>query len=99
MSGFNDPKWIPLSNPVHQKALGKLIEELSELTKICARIQIQGLHGIDPANGKTNISEIEKEIADVFAHSQNIIDKFELKIDQTRINHKLILQRSWENDL
>lgn len=61
--------WIPESDPFVRITVGKLAEECNELAKVCARIEIQGLHGIDPDTGRTNLEELWREMADVMAAS------------------------------
>jgi hypothetical protein len=59
--------WIPEPDPHVRAAVGKLAEELNEAAKVCARIAIQGIDGIDPASGRTNREELFRELADIMA--------------------------------
>jgi hypothetical protein len=59
--------WIPESDPFIRITVGKLAEECNELAKVCARIEIQGINGIDPDTGRTNLEELWREVADVMA--------------------------------
>ena len=47
-------KWIPESDPMVLRRVGKTGEECAELSKVCSRITIQGLDGVDPATGESN---------------------------------------------
>jgi NTP pyrophosphatase (non-canonical NTP hydrolase) len=59
--------WKVVSDPAMQRRLGKLLEELGELTSVVARIGIQGMHEVDPSSGKVNRQRLMDEIADVQA--------------------------------
>jgi hypothetical protein len=63
-------KWIPESDPMVLRRAGKTGEECAELSKVCSRIVIQGLEGVDPASGESNRAALEKEIADVLAQCE-----------------------------
>ncbi len=71
-------KWIPESDPMVLRRVGKTGEECAELAKICSRITIQGLDGVDPATGESNREALAKEIADVWAQCQVTIAAFGL---------------------
>jgi len=94
-------KWLPEPNPWFQRRLGKTLEECGELVKICARIQIQGLHSYDPDSGKLNKWELEKEIADVLAQCECTL--MALNLDQqyikTRMLTKIKQMADYENHL
>lgn len=70
--------WVPMTNPVDLAHIGKLGEEASELAAVCARITIQGIDGVDPGTGKTNLQALMDEIADVRAMSELAMEKFSL---------------------
>lgn len=59
--------WMPETDQHRLAALGKLAEECNELAGRASRSIIQGLDAIDPASGRTNREELEREIADVEA--------------------------------
>lgn len=63
-------KWIPESDPMVLRRVGKTGEECAELSKVCSRITIQGLAGVDPATGESNRRALAKEIADVLAQCE-----------------------------
>lgn len=98
MEKFNDPPWHPIDNKVDLKHLGKLGEELAELSRIVCRIIIQGMDGVDPANGEVNRDNLQKEIADVYANIGLVEARFNLKIDQARIKKKSDQQMIWHRD-
>jgi hypothetical protein len=59
--------WQPEKRPTILALIGKLGEESSELSKIAARIVIQGLEASCPDTGRPNRELLEDEIADVAA--------------------------------
>lgn len=66
-------KWIPESDPMILRRVGKTGEECAELAKVCSRITIQGLDGVDPATGESNRRALAKEVADVMAQCETTI--------------------------
>lgn len=67
-------KWIPESDPMILRRVGKTGEECAELQKVCSRITIQGLAGVDPATGESNRLALAKEIGDVLAQCKVTIN-------------------------
>lgn len=59
--------WMPEQDQLRLAALGKLAEECNELAGRAVRCIIQGINETDPDSGRTNHSELEREIADVQA--------------------------------
>ncbi len=59
--------WFPEPDPVLHQALGKLAEELGELTAIVARCLIQGYHEEEPVTHKLNRVALREEMIDVEA--------------------------------
>lgn len=59
--------WHPIQDPVTLKHLGKLLEELGELTSAVSRCLIQGIDETEPVTGKLNRHWLEDEAADVIA--------------------------------
>lgn len=57
--------WKAESDPVKLAVLGKLAEELGELTAAVARCIIQGVDGAHPVTGKPNIDWLFEEHIDV----------------------------------
>jgi len=79
-----DP-WVPSGSPLVLGIAGKLCEEATEAAKVCSRIIIQGLAGIDPSTGLTNREELQKEIADLehmieFAKREFFLDEDKIAI-------------------
>jgi len=79
--------WHPMSNPVDVKHLGKLLEELGELTAAVSRCLIQGIDESEPITGKSNRVWLEEEIADVEACIDLVMERFNL-------NYRDILNRT-----
>lgn len=80
------------------RRVGKTGEEAAELIKILFRIVIQGLEGIDPATGKTNVEAMEEEIADAYLQLDLSVEQFDL--DPKRIVERMERKRAnmveWE---
>ncbi len=70
--GTND--WVPTTDPHVLRLTNKMLEELNELGKVLARINLQGLDGVDPATGETNAMNLEKELADVLANADLMLE-------------------------
>lgn len=60
-------KWVPTTDLLILRRMGKLMEELGELSSVAARCIIQGIDEIDPASQDSNRIRLEQEIADVYA--------------------------------
>jgi hypothetical protein len=74
--------WKPEPDVVLHQALGKLVEEAAELSKIAARCLIQGYAGSDPATGQHNYVQLREEMCDVLAVMAWLIKlRDELNID------------------
>lgn len=80
-------KWIPESNPMVLRRVGKTGEECAELGKVCSRITIQGLDGVDPESGISNREALAREIADVLAQCH--VTMRELALD----SHQILLRQ------
>lgn len=91
-------KWIPESDPKVLRRVGKTGEECADLSKVCSRITIQGLDGVDPASGESNREALAKEIADVIAQCDVCIDALALDWDaiRRRVREKVEQMREWE---
>lgn len=89
--------WVPITNLLDLKHLGKLGEELGELSAAVARCIIQGLDGKEPVTGKSNRLWLEEEVADVAANLQLVVDHFHLSADfiHDRATRKAELLGSW----
>jgi hypothetical protein len=91
-------KWIPESDPMVLRRVGKTGEECAELSKVCSRITIQGLDGVDPATGVGNREALAKEIADVMAQCEVTMEALALDADaiDLRSLEKRRQMREWE---
>lgn len=91
-------KWVPETDPAILRRVGKTGEECAELSKVCSRITIQGLDGVDPATGESNRDALAKEIADVLAQCRVTVRA--LKLDADSINLRDIAKQDqmaeWE---
>lgn len=80
------------------RRVGKTGEECAELSKVCSRITIQGIDGIDPVSGESNRQAMAKEIADVMA--QCLISIEALGLDMATIygrkRDKMAQMAEWE---
>lgn len=92
------PPYRPTFLPERRNAMiGKLGEECSELAAKCFRAMIQGLDELDPDTGRTNISQLQDEIADVaaqitLAQQYLALDSHQLK---DRARRKVAFKRPW----
>ncbi len=75
--------WHPITNVVDLKTIGKLSEELGELSAIVGRCIIQGVNEAEPVTGVVNRIALENEIADVVANIELVMKRFNL--DEARI--------------
>ena len=91
-------KWTPETNPMILRRVGKTGEELAEAAKVCSRIVIQGIDGIDPATKESNRDALSKEIADVLAQCQVTIRALELDPGPiiARTDAKVAQMAEWE---
>jgi len=60
-------KWVPTTNLMMLRRMGKLAEELGELLIVASRCIIQGIDEVDPGSGEINRDRLTNEIADVLA--------------------------------
>lgn len=98
MRQLNDP-WHPMTDSVDLKYLGKLSEESGELTQAVGRCIIQGIDGHEPDSKKVNRTWLEEELADVWANSELVIERFGLDRNKmlTRRDEKIRRLRMWHN--
>lgn len=91
-------KWTPTTDLMTLRRLGKSCEELGELVAVLGRSICQGLDGIDPASGESNIDRITKESADVMAQIECNARAFNLDTEamNARQAHKVSLMAEWE---
>jgi hypothetical protein len=83
--------WVPMSDPVDIKHLGKLGEELNECGAAVSRCLIQGIDEAEPVTGKLNYVWLEEEIADVAANILLVVQRFGL--DAARITDRAEVKR------
>lgn len=91
-------KWIPETDLLALRRLGKTCEELGELVAVLGRSICQGIDGVDPSSGESNIERMTKESADVLTQIRCNIEAFELSqqaID-LRIEDKSQKMAAWE---
>lgn len=95
-------KWVPTTNLMMLRRMGKfgeeLGEELGELSAVTNRCIIQGIDEVDPSSGKTNRQRLIEEIADVMAQCEVTIEKLGLPLDaiNERVAHKRLSMQMWE---
>ena len=91
-------KWVPESNPLYLRRLGKTLEELGELVAVLGRAVCQGVDGVDPASGENNLERMLKESADVLAQIGSNIEAFKLDSDAIteRVAQKSRAMAEWE---
>ncbi len=87
--------WTPELNPRILRRVGKLLEEISELSKVCSRIIIQGIDGEDPDSKECNKLSLAKESADVLVQISLLVDSLNLdtSLIETRKKEKLLLMK------
>jgi len=92
-------KWTPTDDQLMLRRMGKLIEELNELSVVAARCIIQGIDEVDPSSQLVNKDRLEREIADVYAQLDCTV--MALKLNQhfifTRKKDKIGQMAEWES--
>lgn len=95
--------WVPMSDPVDKKVVGKTGEELFELIECTARVGtalmrcfIQGVDEFEPTTGKSNRQWLMEEIADVRANLNLVEERFEL--DRQFIGDRATLKRERQRE-
>ncbi len=93
--------WVPMTNLLDLKHLGKLGEETGELSSAVARCIIQGIDGAEPVTGKINREWLEDEIADVKNNIELVTEHFGLdwKRIEARVEKKRALLKIWHGML
>lgn len=91
-------KWTPTTDLMMLRRMGKLNEELAELSCVAARCIIQGIDETDPSSGKVNRQRLEDEIADVIAQCEVTINSLKLNGAYIceRVELKKSLMQEWE---
>jgi NTP pyrophosphatase (non-canonical NTP hydrolase) len=92
-------KWIPTTDLLMLRRMGKLSEELGELQAVAARVIIQGIDEIDPGTGRMNWQRLQDELADVQAQIGCTV--LALSLDQAymarRTAEKIQQMNEWES--
>lgn len=78
--------WRPITDPLTLKHLGKLLEELGELTSAASRCLIQGVDEAEPVTGKVNREWLAEEMGDVRGGINLLVEL--LKLDDAAINRR-----------
>jgi hypothetical protein len=91
-------KWIPTTDLLILRRMGKLIEELSELSAVASRCVIQGIDETDPSSGIVNRLRLESEIADVYAQLDETVARLNLDVNfiSARTRFKRTAMEHWE---
>lgn len=89
--------WVPMTDLIDLKHLGKLAEETGELSSAVARCIIQGIDAAEPVTGKVNRRWLEDEMADVMANMTLVQTRFDLDWQYIleRAERKMALLRRW----
>lgn len=89
--------WQPMQDKQDLKVLGKLLEELGELTSATARCLIQGIDETEPTTGKPNRQWLEEEVADVLACLDMLLIRCDIRGNHIEERHdrKLKRLRTW----
>lgn len=91
-------KWTPTTDLLMLRRMGKLIEELGELSVVASRCVIQGIDEVDPGSQRLNRDRLEREIADVYAQLDCTV--LALKLNQHFIHTRKLDKRKqmgeWE---
>lgn len=89
--------WQPITDKLQLKKLGKLGEELGELTSATLRCIIQGVDEVEPVTKKSNRLWLQEEIADVYATLEHVIEEHGLDSHfiVARANEKYERLKTW----
>lgn len=90
--------WRPTTDPLILRRMGKLIEELGELTSVAGRVIIQGIDEIDPSSGVVNRERLWREMADVIAQCNVTIQSlgYDASAVWNRVSEKSRQMAEWE---
>lgn len=91
-------KWVPTTNLLMLRRMGKLSEELGELQAVAARCIIQGIDEVDPGTGRVNSNRLADELADVYAQIECTMEALKLHKGNfaRRVTIKKGQMREWE---
>jgi hypothetical protein len=95
----NPNPWLPMTGVADVQHLGKFAEEGGEATAAASRCIIQGIDEREPSTGEVNRRWLEKEIADVLANAELVIEHFKLDgcFIAERIRFKKEYLHRWHN--
>lgn len=85
--------WIPEKDAAILRRVGKTGEECAELLKVTNRIVIQGIDGVDPETGKSNLAALQEEMADVIAQCEINIEHFGFNMEEIRM--RVYKKKAW----
>ena len=91
-------KWVPTTDLMMLRRMGKMVEELGELGSVAARCIIQGIDEIDPGTGEENRERLRNEIADVYAQLDETVARlgFDMNTVNARRWRKRLMMQEWE---
>jgi hypothetical protein len=87
--------WMPETDPHILAVLGKLGEELNELSARVSRAIVQGVDELDPDTNRFNSEELTREISDVYACLILLRERMGIGHDPSRLESKLSGYRTW----
>jgi len=88
-------KWIPTTDLMMLRRMGKLQEELAELANVAARCIIQGIDEVDPGSGRLNRARLTDEVADVLAQCHMTISQLELDFPAISLRYADKIEKMW----
>jgi NTP pyrophosphatase (non-canonical NTP hydrolase) len=93
--------WRPMTDPGDIACLGKLLEELGELTAAVSRCLIQGIGECEPVTGKPNVEWLKEELTDVYAMIVLTRKRFDLydRYSHVRFFSKINHKQTWLKQL
>lgn len=91
-------KWVPTTDLMMLRRMGKLLEEMHELGAVAARCIIQGIDEVDPGSGVVNRERLWREVADVYAQLDETVVRLGLNVDdiEARCAEKRGQMQEWE---
>jgi len=86
-------KWVPTTDLMMLRRMGKLMEEMNELGAVAARCIIQGIDEVDPGTDMVNRERLWQEVADVYAQLDETVGR--LKLDTIMIENRRATKRGY----
>lgn len=92
-------KWVPTTDLMILRRMGKLQEEIHELGVVASRCIIQGIDEVDPGSGKVNRERLWREVADVYAQLDETVARLGLSVAsiEARRAEKRGYMQEWES--